>query len=85
MVSLLFGVPRSRLRRLRRFAVLDSAFVAEVTKSRKLSPPPIRRANPTAKMTPGVSVIAVFTLAFVTRGFFLDVFEILVVDDALLA
>lgn len=33
----------------------------------------------------GVSVIAVFTLAFVTRGFFLDVFKGFVVNDAFFA
>src|SRR5260370_29123112 len=53
-----------------------------------LSPPPIRRARPPASSTPGVagnSVVTVAALAFVTRGFFLDESEVLIVDDAPLA
>src|SRR3954471_6307171 len=50
-----------------------------------LSPPPIRRARPPASTTPGMSVIVAFALAPVSSGFLLDVVEVLVVDDALLA
>src|SRR5450755_2779334 len=53
-----------------------------------LSPPPIRRARPPASNTPGVfgnSLVTVAALALVTRGFFFDERQILVVDDALLA
>src|SRR5262249_59357456 len=63
-----------------------------------LSPPPIRRARPPASSTPGMSgappgvagappgaasVVTALALALVPRGFFLDVIEVLVVDDAL--
>src|ERR1700759_1429788 len=61
-----------------------------------LSPPPMRRASPPASSTPGMpgaplgvagvaSVIAALALALVPRRLFLDIVEILVVDDALLA
>src|SRR5262245_2708634 len=53
-----------------------------------LSPPPMRRASPPASSTPGIlfgSVIAAFALALVPCGLFLDVIEVLVVDDALFA
>src|SRR5665647_3774804 len=52
-----------------------------------LSPPPIRRASPPASSTPGVCGVSLVTfaaLALVTRRFFFDESEILVVDDALL-
>src|SRR5215216_1745398 len=64
-----------------------------------LSPPPIRRAKPPARSTPGMSsaplgvagasldvasVIA-FAFALVPRGFFLDIIEVLVEHDPLLA
>src|SRR5207244_9360868 len=64
-----------------------------------LSPPPIRRARPPASSTPGMSgaplgvasappgaalVVTRFALALVARGFFLDVIEVLVVDEAFL-
>src|SRR4051794_28301123 len=51
-----------------------------------LSPPPIRRARPPASSTPcvvGKLVVTTFTLALVLGRFFLDVSEVLVVDDAL--
>ena len=47
--------------------------------------PPLRRANPPANNTLGISVIAAFTLALVTCGFFLGVFEVLVVNDPFFA
>src|SRR3569832_1730592 len=53
-----------------------------------LSPPPMRRARPPASSTPcvaGNSVVTTFTLALVLRRLLLDVSEVLVVDDALLA
>src|ERR1700744_5396190 len=54
-----------------------------------LSAPPMPRARPPASNTPGmpgaVSVIAALALALVPRRFVLDVIEVLVVDDALLA
>src|SRR5512140_2356010 len=60
-----------------------------------LSPPPIRRPRPPASSIPGVagasldvagySLVTVGALALVTRGFFLDVGEVLIVNDALLA
>src|SRR5262245_33230855 len=50
-----------------------------------LSPPPIRRARPPASRTPGILVVTRFALALVARGFFLDVIEVLIVDEALLA
>src|ERR1700689_4388356 len=53
-----------------------------------LSPPPIRRARPPASSTPGVGgtlVVTVFALALLTRGFFFDKGEVLVVDDPLCA
>src|SRR6185369_5592071 len=57
-----------------------------------LSPPPIRRARPPASKTPGMSgaplgaalVVTRFALAFVARGFFLDIVEVLVVHEPLL-
>src|SRR5439155_24645287 len=58
-----------------------------------LSPPPIRRARPPASSTPGIpraplrvaSVVTLFALALVPRGFFFDIIEVLVVDDAFLS
>src|SRR5262249_11817689 len=58
-----------------------------------LSPPPIRRAKPPASRTPGISsapigvasVVTALPLALVLCGLFLDVVEVLVVNDALLA
>ena len=50
-----------------------------------LSPPPIRRARPPAKSTPGISVVTGFALAFVARRFVFDEGEVLVVDDAVFA
>src|SRR5205809_1137860 len=47
-----------------------------------------RRARPPASSTPGVrgvSVVTLGALARVSRGFFFDEGEVLVVDDALLA
>src|SRR6266699_502217 len=65
-----------------------------------LSPPPIRRAKPPASSTPGVagasldvagasldvaSLVTLFALALVARGFLFDEAQILIVDDAGLA
>src|SRR5579872_557027 len=50
-----------------------------------LSPPPIRRASPPAKMTPGSLVIVACTLASVPRRFLFDIFQTLIIDDALFA
>src|SRR3954451_22973054 len=52
-----------------------------------LSPPPMRRAKPPARSTPGVEGFSVIPLALahMARGFLRHVIEILVVDDALLA
>src|SRR5271155_139360 len=49
------------------------------------SPPPILRAWPPAKSTPGILIVTGFALALVPCGFFLDEGEVLVIDDALLA
>src|ERR1700722_7101853 len=52
-----------------------------------LSPPPMRRARPPASNTPGVggtSVFTAFALSLMPCGFLFDVFQVLVVDDALL-
>src|SRR6185436_14359745 len=53
-----------------------------------LSPPPIRRASPPASRTPtvaGRSVVIAAALALVAHGFLLDIVEVLVEHDALLA
>src|SRR4051812_4901457 len=52
-----------------------------------LSPPPMRRANPPARMTAGVAGMSFIPLALarVTRGLFRDIIQVLVVDNALLA
>src|SRR5256884_1094731 len=74
-------------------------FIRTITRSRMvrsamvrigLSPPPILRAMPPARRTPGIltvplaSVIA-FALALVPRGFFFDIVEVLVEHDPLLS
>src|SRR5262249_9217992 len=52
-----------------------------------LSPPPPRRARPAASSTPGILatllVVTAFALAPMACGFFLDIVEALVVDEAL--
>src|SRR5258708_12289851 len=52
-----------------------------------LSPPPMRRARPPARRTPGVagiSLVTVAAFALVARGFFRDEFQILIEHDPLL-
>src|SRR6266404_8444164 len=73
-------------------AITRSRMVRPPIRRIGLSPPPILRAKPPASSTPGISsaplrvasVVTLFALALVPRGFFFDVIEILVVDDALL-
>src|SRR5690349_15718267 len=54
-----------------------------------LSPPPIRRARPPASSTPGIPcrplVVTAFALAPMPCRLLLDIIEVLVVDEALLA
>src|SRR5258706_16288050 len=76
-------------------AITRSRMVRPSIRRIGLSPPPIRRARPPASSTPGVggasldvagnSVVTLGALALVSRGFFFDESEVLVVDDALLA
>src|SRR6185295_7447967 len=50
-----------------------------------LSPPPIRRASPPARRTPGMLFGTRFARALVPRRFLLDIVEVLVEHDPLLS
>src|SRR5213592_348565 len=50
-----------------------------------LSPPPMRRASPPARTRPNVSIVMHRRLASVLAALLLDVGEVLIEDDAVLA
>src|SRR5882724_1104669 len=65
-----------------------SRMVAAPIRIRALSPPPIRRARPPARTSPkvgGISVVMHRRLAPVPRALLLDIVDILVEHDAVLA